>query len=303
MTRAPGPAAQEPDGARRTHAPGTGAPRGPADAPTVALPVVRPGSAPAPPPVERAAAAVPEVPAIADLAAPGRPDIDAVVEDEEPAGRRPRPSRHMRARADEMARMLARAAPSSRTRRGLSSLSSLPAVAAVMGAVAVGGVGIALGLDAERTGVALPDMPDVPAEQTPVPETGEGTGTAEAVSPTVNTGVVEALEPDAGGARVASPSSVAAEAARPAPAGPPRATTPTSRLRSTTSPTPSTRAEPTTVTSSPTPRSTSSPRPTTRSDGADESDQGSAADERGLDGLEDGSGSGSPFDGEDATAG
>ena len=121
----------------------------------------------------------------------------------------------MRARADEMARLLARATPSSRTRRGLSSLSSLPAVAAVMGAVAVGGVGIALGLDAERTGVALPDMPDVPAEQTPVPETGEGTGTAEAVSPTANTGVVEALEPEAGGARVASPSSVAAEAARP----------------------------------------------------------------------------------------
>jgi hypothetical protein len=302
VTRAPGPAAHEPDGARLTHAPGTGAPRDPADAPTVALPVVRPGTAPAPRPVERTAPAVPEVPAIADLAAPGRPHVDAVVDDEEPARRRPRPSRHMRARADEMARLLARAAPSSssRTRRGLSSL---PAVAAVMGAVAVGGVGIALGLDAERTGVALPDMPDVPAEQTPVPETGEGTGTAEAVRPTVNTGVSEALEPDAGGAQVASPSSVAAEAARPAPAGPPRATAPTTRPRSTTSPTPSTRAEPTTATSSPTPRSTSSPRPTTRSDGAGGSDQGSAADERGLDGLGDGSGAGSAFDGEDASAG
>ncbi|MDD7919770.1 hypothetical protein [Actinomycetospora callitridis] len=300
MTRAPGPAAREPDGARLTHVPTTVAPRGPADAPTVALPVVRPGAAP--PTVGRAAPAVPEVPAIADLAAPGRPDVEAVVADDEPAPRRPRPSRHMRARADEMAHLLARATPSSRTRRGLSSLSFLPAVAAVMGAVAVGGVGIALGLDAQRTGVALPDMPDVPAEQTPVPETGEGTGTAGAVSPTVNTGVVEALEPDAGGARVASPSSVAAEAARPAPAGPPRATTPTSRPRSTPSPTPSTRAEPTTVTSSPTPRSTS-PRPTTRSDGADESDRGSAAAERGLDGLEDGPGTRSTSDGEDATAG
>jgi hypothetical protein len=300
VTRAPGPAAHEPDGARLTHAPNTGAPRAPADAPTVVLPVVRPGTAPAPPPVERAAPAVPEVPAIADLAAPGRPAVDAVIDDDEPARRRPRPSRHMRARADEMAHLLARATPSSRTRRRLSSLSS---VAAVMGAVAVGGVGIALGLDAERTGVALPDMPDVPAEQTPVPETGEGTATAEAVAPTVNTGVVGALEPEAGGARDASPSSVAAEAARPAPAGPPRASTPTSRLRGTTSPTPSTRAEPTTVTSSPTPRSTSSHRPTTRSDGADESDQGSAGDEHGLDGLEDGRGAGSPFDGEDATAG
>ena len=292
MTRAPGPAGREPDGARLTHAPSTG----PADAPTVTLPVVRPGAAPAPPSAERAAPAVPEVPAIADLAAPGRPDVDAVIDDEEPAARRPRPSRHMRARADEMAHLLARAAPSSRTRRKLSSMSSLPAVAAVMGAVAVGGVGIALGLDAERTGVALPDMPDVPAEQTPVPETGHGTGTAETVSPTANTGVVDALEPEAAGARIVSPSSVAAEAARPAP---PRATTPTSRPRGTTSPTPSTRAEPTTVTSSPTPRSTSS-RPTTRSGGPDESDQGSAADERGLDGLED---AGSSFEGEDATAG
>lgn len=302
MTRAPGPAGRESDGARLTHAPATGAHRGPADAPTVALPVVRPGAAPTRPRVERAAPAVPEVPAIADLAAPGRPDVDAVVDDGESAPRRPRPSRHMRARADEMARLLARATPSSRARRGLSSLSSLPAVAAVMGAVAVGGVGIALGLDAERTGVALPDMPDIPAEQTPVPETGDGTGTGtETVSPTANTGVVEALEPDAGGARVASPSSVAAEAARPAPAGPPRATTPTSRPRSTTSPTPSTRTEETTATSSPTPRSTSSPRPTTRSDGPDESDE-STADERGLD-VEDAPGAGSPFDGEDATAG
>ena len=295
MTRAPGPAGREPDGARLTHAPSTGA--GPADAPTVTLPVVRPGAAP--PSVERAAPAVPEVPAIADLAAPGRPDVDAVVDDEEPAARRPRPSRHMRARADEMAHLLARAAPSSRTRRKLSSMSSLPAVAAVMGAVAVGGVGIALGLDAERTGVALPDMPDVPAEQTPVPETGEGTGTAETVSPTANTGVVEALEPEAAGARIVSPSSVAAEAARPAP--PPRATTPTSRPRGTTSPTPSTRAEPTTVTSSPTPRSTSSPVPppaptgrTSRTRGPRPTSAGwtaSRTTER------------SSFEGEDATAG
>ena len=208
----------------------------------------------------------------------------------------------MRARADEMAHLLARAAPSSRTRRKLSSLSSLPAVAAVMGAVAVGGVGIALGLDAERTGVALPDMPDVPAEQTPVPETGEGTGTAEAVRPTVNTGVVEALEPDAGGAQDVSPSSVAAEAARPAPAvrrgrrhrrrdrGAPRRRP----RRRGPSRRPSRRRPPRARRRPPSHHPLRTGRTSRTS--------GSAADERGLDGLEEAR-AGSPFDGEDATAG
>ena len=244
------------------------------------------------------------MPAIADLAAPGRPDVDAVVAVEEvPARRRRRPSRHMRARADEMARLLARATPSSRSRR---SLSSLPAAAAVMAAVAVGGVGIALGLDAQRTGVALPDVPDVPAEQTPLPETGETTDGAAgtvAASPTVNTGVVDALDPDAAGVREASPSSVAAEAPR-VPAGPPRATTPTSRPRG-TSPAPSTRAEPTGSSSSPTPRSTSTTGPTPRSDGTDgsaEPDESPEVGSRGPDDLGSDDTEDLPLDGGDATA-
>jgi hypothetical protein len=307
VTRAPGPAGHEPDGSNGTdgtaltRAPRTSVPGPAADAPTVALPVAGPVVDAVVDAADRAAPAVPEVPAIGDLAAPGRPDVDAVVEAAgEPARRRPRPSRHMRARADEMARLLARATPSRRTRR---SLSSLPAVAAVMGAVAVGGVGIALGLDAQRTGVALPDVPDVPAEQTPVPETGDGTAGPVAAAPTVNTGIVEALEPDAGETRRASPSSVAAEARpTPAPAGPPRATTPTSRPRATTSPTTSTRAEPTTGTSSPTPRSTSSPRPTTQSDATDGAGQRSAADDDGPDGLGDEPTTGPPLDDGNATA-
>jgi hypothetical protein len=217
------------------------------------LPVV----APSPTPADRSAPAVPEVPAIADIAAPGRPDVDAVVAPEEPAAhRRPRPSRHMRARADEMARLLSRATPAGPRRRGVSSL---PAAAAVMAAVAVGGVGIALGLDAQRTGaeLALPGIPDVPAEQTPVTETPGRT------VPTVDTGVVEALDPDAA-SRAPEPSSAAARRA-PQPAAPPRATTTTPRPRPTSTTVRSTTPDRSTTTSSRTPRSTT-PTPSPRAD-------------------------------------
>ena len=283
MTRAPWPAGHEPSGSGGMRAPGSG-PAGPLadDRETTVLPVATP--APGPADIGRTSPALPEVPAIADIAAPGRPDVDAVVASEgsarsagSPGGpaapgrrRRPRPSRHMRARADEMARMLSRAAPSAAHRRGLSSL---PAAAAVMAAVAVGGVGIALGLDAQRTGaqVALPGVPAVPADQTPVPETPEGT------IPTVDTSVVEALDPDAS-SRPPEPSSVAASARRaPAPVAPPHATAPTSRPRPTTAR--STTPERSTTTSTRTPRSTTPSSPTPRADAGTDagSDAGSDA--------------------------
>ncbi|HSK59255.1 MAG TPA: hypothetical protein VK935_09410, partial [Actinomycetospora sp.] len=82
MTPARGPAGREPIGRV-----GPAEPRAD-DRETVVLPPVRP------------APAVPEVPAITDLAAPGRPDVDAVVAPEAPpVRRRSRPSRRMRARA------------------------------------------------------------------------------------------------------------------------------------------------------------------------------------------------------------
>jgi hypothetical protein len=223
---------------------------------------------------------VPEVPAIADLAAPGRPDVDAVVAGEEPpAPRRPRPSRHMRARADEMARLLARAAPPARRRRGVSSL---PAAAAVLAAVAVGGVGIALGLDAQRAGqqLALPDAPTVPAEQAPVPETGGHDSI-----PTVDTGVVAALEPGATEAGGARPSSAAAAARTPAPAAPPRVST-TSPRRTTTTPRATTPTDRTTPPAGGTSRSTTSPRPTPRAD--EDGGAGDPAEDRGPVDLDDG---------------
>ncbi|GAA4802362.1 hypothetical protein GCM10023200_44410 [Actinomycetospora chlora] len=254
MTRAPGPAAREPgeDGGTRAS---TSGPDASPDAPTVAF---RPSA----PPPSRPAPAVPEVPALADIAAPGRPAVEAVVTPEEPPapGRRRRPSRHMRARADEMARLLARAAPSGRTaRRGLHSL---PAAAAVLTAVAVGGVGIALGLDAQRAGqqLALPQAPTIPDGGTPVPEPGGSTTVTR-----VDAGIVGALVPrppaDAG-APAPRPSSAAATAPRTAPAVP-RATTPTTRPRPTPTTARSTTPRPTTST----PRSTTSPRPTPRAEG------------------------------------
>ncbi|MEJ2861233.1 hypothetical protein [Actinomycetospora flava] len=327
MTRAPWPASHEPNGTGGTRAPGSG-PAGPPpdDRETAVLPVVppgpRPGSAPGPVPgsvpgpadTGRTPPAVPEVPAIADIAAPGRPDVDAVVAAEGPGAtgaagcRRPRPSRHMRARADEMARMLGRAAPAAR-RRGLSSV---PAAAAVMAAVAVGGVGIALGLDAQRTGaeLALPGLPAVPAEQTPVPETPAAT------VPTVDTSVVDALDPDAS-SRVPEPSSAAAAARRaPQPASPPRATAPTSRPRPTSTTARSTTPDRSTTTSTRTPRSSTPSSPTPRADAGTSSGAGggtpgdAAVASRGTGGLEDlDSGSGdapapsSPLDGGATTAG
>ncbi|GAA4872897.1 hypothetical protein [Actinomycetospora straminea] len=296
MTRGPGPASHEPDG------PG---PAGPLPLPpplpadecdTTVLPVV--GAAE----TGRTAPALPEVPAIADIAAPGRPDVSAVVDavgapEEPPARRRPRPSRHMRARADEMARLLSRAPGTGhRERRGLSSV---PAAAAVLAAVAVGGVGIALGLDAQRTGaqIALPGLPDVPAEPTPVPET-DGTTTV----PTVDTGVVGALEPDVS-VRVVEPSSVAVDARRaPQPVVPPRATTSSARTRpSATTPRSTTPDRPTT--STPTPRSTASATP--RADGGEAAAprEDAAVGSRGLDEVDDGSAtSSSPLDGGSTTA-
>ncbi|GAA4904130.1 hypothetical protein EV188_102401 [Actinomycetospora succinea] len=301
MTRARGPAGHEPDGTGGMRAPGA-RPAGPPadDAETAALPVVPPAGLAGPVDAGRPSPAVPEVPAIADIAAPGRPDVDAVVAPEAPAARRrPRPSRHMRARADEMARMLSRAAPAGARRRGLSSV---PAAAAVMAAVAVGGVGIALGLDAQRTGaeIALPGVPNVPADQTPVPETPEHT------LPTVDTGVVEALDPDEG--RAPEPSSVAASARRaPAPAAPPRATTPTSRHRPTSTTARSTTPDRSTTTTSRTPRSTT-PSPTPRADAGTNggAPEGAAVGSRGLGDLDsdapDPSSSSSPLDGGTTTA-
>jgi hypothetical protein len=217
------------------------------------------------------------VPAIADLAAPGRPDVDAVVTREAPpARRRPRPSRRMRARADEMARVLA--SSGRRPRRGLSS-------------VAGGGVGIALGLDAQRAGqqVALPEIPEVPAERTPV---DTGPGGHGGTTTTAGTSLLDAADDGDGTAarRTAEPSAAAApRATRGAPAttARPRATAPT-------------RAdEPTSSTS--TPRSTTSVRPSTRAEDPDDpAPRGRRATvgSRGIGDLEPGSGSG----GDDATA-
>jgi hypothetical protein len=227
------------------------------------------------------------VPAIADLAAPGRPDVDAVVTREAPpARRRPRPSRRMRARADEMARVLA--SSGRRPRRGLSSV---PAAAAVMAAVAIGGVGIALGLDAQRAGqqVALPEIPEVPAERTPV---DTGPGGHGGTTTTAGTSLLDAADDGDGTAarRTAEPSAAAApRATRGAPAttARPRATAPT-------------RAdEPTSSTS--TPRSTTSVRPSTRAEDPDDPaprDRRATVGSRGIGDLEPGSGSG----GDDATA-
>lgn len=280
MTRAPWPAGHEPDATGGSRAPGARSAGPPADdRETVVLPALSPTDAGRP--AVPAVPAVPEVPAIADIAAPGRPDVDAVVAPEAPpARRRRRPSRHMRARADEMARALSRAAPAAAGRRGLSSL---PAAVAVMGAVAVGGVGIALGLDAQQTGaqIALPGAPAVPAEQTPVPETGQSS------VPTANTGVVEALEPDSS-TREAEPSSVAASARRaPQPAAPPRATTPSARPRPTSTTARSTTPERSTTTSTRTPRSTT-PRATPRADGGTSGGvpDGAAVGSRGLGDLD-----------------
>ncbi|MFC5137769.1 hypothetical protein ACFPK1_05970 [Actinomycetospora rhizophila] len=293
MTRAPWPAGHEPDGTSGSRAPGA-PPAGPSadDGETVVLPVVSPAPGNTPP--GRTPPAVPEVPAIADIAAPGRPDVDAVVAPEQPAAhRRPRPSRHMRARADEMARLISRAAPAATRRRGLSSL---PAAAAVMAAVAVGGVGIALGLDAQRTGaeLALPDIPDVPAEQTPVPETPEGT------IATVDTSVVEALDPDVSSRGPEPSSAVAAERRAPQPAAPPRATTTKPRPTSTTAR--STTPERSTTTSSRTPRSTT-PSPAPRADTGASSGTGGDAGDRGLGELDDPGASPSALDGAATTAG
>jgi len=277
VTRARGPAGREPigGGPSRPHAD---------DRETAVLPPVRPAP--------RAAPVVPEVPAIADLAAPGRPDVDAVVTPEAPPARhRPRPSRRMRARADEMARLLSPAGR--RPRRGLSSV---PAAAAVMAAVAVGGVGIALGLDAQRTGqqVALPEIPEVPAEQTPVDTGPVGDG---GTTPTAGTSLLDTADDGVGAEgdvarRTAEPSAAAApRATRGAPASTarPRATTPT-------------RADdPTSSTS--TPRSTTSVHPSTRADDPDDPDDPAPRDRRdtvGSRGLGD---RGSGSDEDEATAG
>jgi len=195
----------------------------------------------------------------------------------------------MRARADEMARVLN--PTGRRPRRGLSSV---PAAAAMAAAVVVGGVGIALGLEAQRTGqeIALPEIPEVPAEQTPVgpdPVTGGGT------TPTAGTSLLEkAGDEDAARADVA-PSSVAApRATRGAPAT-------TARPR----PTRSTRADgPTSSTS--TSRTATSTRPSTRpSTRADEDTPGSRRNATAEDGGPGGPGrfSSSPSDEDGATAG
>lgn len=76
-------------------------------------------------------------------------------EDRRPGrGRGPRPSRQMRARAEQMAELLDQAAarPARSRRRGAASLSG-----ALLGlsAIAIGGVGVVLGLDPESAGQQL----------------------------------------------------------------------------------------------------------------------------------------------------
>ncbi|WP_433785940.1 hypothetical protein ACQPX6_05235 [Actinomycetospora sp. CA-101289] len=266
MTRAPEPAG--PAIARR-------GPQEPLadDRATVVLPPARP--APRAKPPEPPRPAVPEVPAIADLAAPGRPDVDAVLTPEAPPAHRwPRPSRRMRARADEMARVLSPAGR--RPRRGLSSV---PAAAAVMAAVAVGGVGIALGLDAQRTGqqVELPDIPQVPAEQAPI---GAGPVGDAGTTPTARTSLLDTVD-DGDAPR----GETARRAAEPSAAAAPRAT----RAPATTArprPTTSTRAgSPSSSTG--TPRSTTTERPTTRADDPDEESPGNREATEGDRGLDD----------------
>ncbi len=212
-----------------------------------------------------AAAGVPEVPALADLAGPGRPPVDMVAgltpgDDGVTAGSRPRevrPSRSMRARADEMARLLERAAPRAGSRR---RLSSLPAAVAVAGAFAVGGVGLALGLDAQRTGqqLALPPMPALPAEGVPaVPgEPGSGPRSTDALAPAPPATV----GPAAGVVRDVPPVRTAAPRA-------PARTAPAPRDVAAPGTTPD--VTPTTTRTSRTPRSTTSAEPTSpRSTGA-----------------------------------
>jgi hypothetical protein len=258
VTRAPGPASHEPVG-----------PAGD-DRETAVLPPVRAARRAGPAP------AVPEVPAIADIAAPGRPDVGTVLTPEAPsARRRPRPSRRMRARADEMARVLSRAAPGASRRRGLSSV---PAAAAVMAAVAVGGVGIALGLDAQRTGqqIALPEVPRVPAEQTPVSSEPVTDGAA---APTAGTSLLGAVERgDGDTARPSAEASRTSAAAPRATRGDVPAPGTTSRPRTTT---PTTAGDPTTSRS--TPRSTT-PSPSTRADD-DGARRDTDGDSRDLDDL------------------
>ncbi len=253
MTRARGPAGREPigGGPSRPHAD---------DRETAVLPPVHPAP--------RAAPAVPEVPAIADLAAPGRPAVDAVVTPEAPpARRRPRPSRRMRARADEMVRVL------SPTGRPPRAPTTGRAAAAVMAAVAVGGVGIALGLDAQRTGqqLALPEIPDVPAEQTPVDTGPVGAG---GTTPTAGTSLLDTADDGVG-----AEGDVARRTAEPSAAAAPRATRgapdTTARPRATT---PSRADDPTSSTS--TPRSTTSVRPSTRADEPDDPDDPAPRDRR-----------------------
>lgn len=111
----------------------------------------------------------------------------------EPAGTGPghrRPSRHMRERAEEMADLLAVAAPAVRQRRRRRS-AAIPAAVMALGALTVGGVGVAVSLEAAPggpdTALALPTGPDgsggtdAPVRVTtsavtdvPVPEDGDG---------------------------------------------------------------------------------------------------------------------------------
>lgn len=81
-----------------------------------------------------------------------------------PRGRRP--SRRMRERADEMADLLDRAAPTVRAHRRRRSVA-LPAAVVALGALTVGGVGVAVGLDNEPTSNTTPPSPSAPIEAAP----------------------------------------------------------------------------------------------------------------------------------------
>lgn len=80
-------------------------------------------------------------------------------------GRRRPPSRRMRERADEMADLLAHAAPAVRANRRRRS-AAIPAAVVALGALTVGGVGVAVGIDSEPArATALPGGPAVPADR------------------------------------------------------------------------------------------------------------------------------------------
>lgn len=229
---------------------------------------------------------VPEVPALADLAGPGRPSVDAVAGhrppgDPDASPRTRRPTRSMRARADEMARVLDRAAARGSTRR----LTSLPAAVAVAGAVAVGGVGLALGIAAERTGeqLALPGMPDVPAEPMPPPADSTDPGATGVLDPLTVTADTPAPRADAGPIRrTGAPDApeTPGRGARRAPANPTAdgdgRTPDDAAPRSTTTRTP--RATTTTQTPPTTPRSTGEdPTSASPTDGGDADETGRSA--------------------------